>query len=107
MTPGAQQPINAIAEGDSAVTPPSILDNQIARGRRCENATAFGNEQELNKSRFILNLSSCFSGFHNKKCYNNNNNNNNNIIIIQLYFRPQPIDTHIQIQYGRIDIRHS
>ena len=42
---------------------------KIARGRRCENAPAFGNEQELNKSRFILNLSSCFSGFHNKKCY--------------------------------------
>ena len=44
---------------------------KIARGRRCENAAAFGNEQELNKSRqtFILNLNSCFSGFHNKTCY--------------------------------------
>ena len=34
MTGGAQQPISAIAAGDSAVTPPSLLDN----GRRCENA---------------------------------------------------------------------
>ena len=36
MTAGAQQPISAIAAGDSAVTPPSILDNI----RRCENAAA-------------------------------------------------------------------
>ena len=27
MTAGAQQPISAIAAGDSAVTPPSTLDN--------------------------------------------------------------------------------
>ena len=31
---GAQQPISAIAAGDSAVTPPSLIDN----GWRCENA---------------------------------------------------------------------
>ena len=36
MTAGAQQPISAIAVGDSAVKPPSILEN----GRRCKNAAA-------------------------------------------------------------------
>ena len=39
MTAGAQQPISAIAAGDSAVTPPSILDNQTrtrpALRKRC------------------------------------------------------------------------
>ena len=55
MNAGAQQPISTIAAGDSAVTPPSILDNGRVRSRPAENAAAFGNEQELNKSRFILN----------------------------------------------------
>ena len=31
MTAGAQQPISAIAAGDSAVTPPSTLDNGVAK----------------------------------------------------------------------------
>ena len=43
MTAGAQQPISAIAAGDSAVTPPCTLDN--GGGRRCENAAALCNEQ--------------------------------------------------------------
>ena len=59
MTAWAQQPISAIAAGDSAVTPPStggLLDNI----RRCENAVVLRRWTELSKS-------SCFSGLHNKK----------------------------------------
>ena len=52
MTAGAQQPISAIAAGDSAVTPPSILDNI----RRCENAAAlriYYNVNEQNKGKAV------------------------------------------------------
>ena len=47
MAAGAQQPISAIAAGDFAVIPPSILDN----GRRCENAAAL----PINKMAMSMN----------------------------------------------------
>ena len=67
MTAGAQQPISAIAAGDSAVTPPSILDN----GRPCENAATLRIiKVEMNRTKQKpFHLSSCFSGLHNTNCH--------------------------------------
>ena len=67
MTTGAQQPISAIAAGDSAVTPPGILDN----GRRCENAAVLRIiKMAMNiteQKPFHLSTHSCFSGIHTKQ----------------------------------------
>ena len=67
MMPGAQQPISALAVGDSAVTPSSILDN----GRHCENAAALrAIKMAMNRTKqkpFHLSTRSCFSGIHTKQ----------------------------------------
>ena len=69
MTAGDQQPISAIAAGDSMVTPPSIslLDN----GRRYENAAALRIiKMAMNRTKqkpFHLSTRSCLSGIHIKQ----------------------------------------
>ena len=64
MTAGTQQPIGAIAAGDFAVAPLSLLDN----GRRCENAAAVRIIiMAMNRTKqklFHLSTRSCFSGIH-------------------------------------------
>ena len=68
MTAGAQQPISAIAVGDSVVSPPSIglLDSGrvVKTPPRCVGPII---KMAMNRTKQKpFHLSSCFSGLHNK-----------------------------------------